>query len=586
MKQSIDILSKYFNNIVFIDDNFIINRETKDTDTDVEIIFDDFDPTSITSDQTASSIQPQEPNSSYSPFSKNTVAENIYKLLDECKKDNINIFPYIFKENDSMDNIINFLDNANLIILDWELLHSSPKKTIEIINTLSQQNILRFVIIYTNEPDLSSIQYQLKTRFSTNYLIIDEKNNILKIGSIYTMICSKNILNIRQALEQFNSILIEKYGYLFISFFDLSQQIHNQTSKVLSDFMHPFESLLTLQLKSDSALNEENYEEHLRNIILNHLNDNIKINCNIITGMICNYKSNLENLKNKDFKNIKNSIKNSIKNKPFFTENKTTLKKLYNNFTKDHFVCLLDNVLENNLYMSSDKRNAEFNKLLEKIKNDCTLDKEEFKSFRSNIELFLLTALFNNSANIDLMTANLLKLMKLIPYTKNNWIEIINNLSINIKSSDKFKTKATNILHCGDILANEKDGKFLLCITPPCDTFRPTKVNFNIKYILGKIVNEIPNNSKESVHYSVLPLNNKVITVEWCMFNEKIFNLKNNNDLDILKKYNRPYRLQKEYIQQIISKSISFWSRSGVNEVFIKNTKHSLGSKLCRFLTN
>ena len=45
-----------------------------------------------------------------------------------------------------------------------------------------------------------------------------------------------------------------------------------------------------------------------------------------------------------------------------------------------------------------------------------------------------------------------------------------------------------NKIHFGDILYDFDAREYLLCITPPCDAFRPQKVDYRYTFIRGKAV--------------------------------------------------------------------------------------------------
>jgi hypothetical protein len=578
MQESQNILFNYFNNIVFIDDDFILNRTSSDIDTvDTLSDFEKFDPTSDITELDGEVATQDE-----KMMIKYTIHDNIAYLLEECKRKKLHLFPYLFNEEDTVEEILKFVSNANLIILDWQLFNSSYQKTLEILEALSNQDTLRLVLIYTNNDDMDMINSEIVRSFYGKCITVNKENSLLKVNSVYIMTASKKSYKIEQALQLMNDVLIENYGYLFISFFDLSQQIQTRTGKILFDFMHPFEALLTLQLTNDS-FNENDYEEYLRNIILNHLNDAITINSFIIKGMLNNYKNKLSSIKRMKLSEIANRIKNSVKDSSFFYSNSVVLASLNDKFNrkilkKQHFNSLLSIILTDNLYLSNEKKSDKFRVTLDKIKTDAGLDNEEKKFISNNFELLILSTLFESNETIETLMGSLLKLMKLIPYKADKWEDIIDNLSKCIKKKQKFMDNSRNIISYGDVLVNDDNTKFLLCITPPCDALRPgEKVEYRIKYLLGEKTDiGLLGNSRESLHFTLLPFENKVINVKWSFYKEKTIDLSYKNDLKYLKEFKRPYKMQKEYIQQIVSEYISFWSRSGVNEVFLKNKNHKL----------
>lgn len=165
----------------------------------------------------------------------------------------------------------------------------------------------------------------------------------------------------------------------------------------------------------------------------------------------------------------------------------------------------------------------------------------------------------------------MIELIKFIRYD-NEFEELIDITIDNINNPD-FNSIIMNKYYCGDILINESsDDEFLLCITPPCDLFRPDKSNYCLKFLRGKKSepSKLTKSLKVYEHATIIPINEKPTVIIWSFNNEKIFCLKNIEDLNELKKYLRPFRMKEDYIKQIISKYSSFCMRMGVDELFLK----------------
>ncbi|AZN39565.1 hypothetical protein [Paenibacillus albus] len=155
----------------------------------------------------------------------------------------------------------------------------------------------------------------------------------------------------------------------------------------------------------------------------------------------------------------------------------------------------------------------------------------------------------------------LVHLMKITSYD-NTSIKEIEHFSTD-------ETKINNYFNTGDILFKE-DGELLLCISPQCDVFRPSKVGFQLKFVKGKIERyDSARTLGGSEHLSIIPDptdRTKLICVIWKLSDSTTVKIKN------LKDYTRPYRLMNSYIQQIVNSYIAYHSRAGVDELFIKGS--------------
>lgn len=595
-KEAKEILLKYFENVVYIDDYFDIRVEQDDLESDIvsknELNKDiDFDPTSFEEvemdESLGQSAASHELGDMKNIVNTGTATDmqkvyiNIGKMLEYFKETDLNVFPYIYiaKDENNKKRLINFIEKSSLVVLDWELEHGRPEKTLEILEEINKDSTLRFVIVYTNRDDLDVVQGAIESRFENCYCKIDEEKRIVKVNTTYIMISGKNAgKKLKAIINDFSETLVQKYGYLFISFFNIAQQIRSQTGKVLNEFMSPFELLLMVQLK-DTGIDELDYEEKLRNLVLSHLNDNITIDNCIMDSIINNYKFKIEELKSEDFDMIRDNFKKWIEGKSIYDEYRNELKNINEKFKKEHFIKLLDVFIDSHVYLDdTDKRNVEFSSILGNIKQELGLTNEAKKFISTYFEAFVLSGLFDKSELIESHISTLFKLMKLISYEdcdlKNRLEQLLEIFNID----DKFERETLNLFNSGDILIHENGQSCLLCITPPCDVFRPKKVNYNIKFIVGTKQDNYKKG--EGNHLTILPVNEGLEKFEWRFYEEKIINLKNKSNLEELKNYTRPYRMQKQYLQQILSKYFSFWSRSGVDEIFIKNSKHFLGNSL------
>lgn len=616
-KEAIEILASYFDNIVYIDDDFaissqqaaesekangdsegnvdedeaakkVVDEDDDEDDYEDDVVEDeDVDDKDEHDDNNGEDIIDQQIAASLESDYMNTIYNNVGRMLDYFRNSNISVFPYIYipKNEMNISRVLNYIKRSNFVIIDWELEHGRPQKTLEILGSIKDEETLRFVVIYTNTANLDRVHQVISRRFENDYTLIESEKRILKIKSTVVMITSKNDgSNIKEIIYDFCQALIDKYGYFFISFFNITHQIKSQTNSVLSDFMNPFEALLMVQLKS-TGIYESDYEESIRDIIISHLSENVSINQCITQGIADNYKNQIGHLKEKDFQAIKNNFKNWIVGKNIYVNNKAELTTLNELITKEHFETLLDIFINENLFLdNAKKRHEKFTNALGIIKTQLNLPDKTKRFISDHFEAFILCGIFGRSDDIESYASNLFKLMKLTSYRNKDLGEIIKRLLDKMPITDENKDQTMNVFKSGDILVSSDKSTFLICITPPCDVFRPYKVNHNIKFLIGK--KATAQEDKGYNHYSILPLDNKLIQVEWFFYNEKYINLSVKDDIENLSNYTRPYRMQKHYLQQIISEYFAFWNRSGVDEVFIKEDKHFLGRSLNEIILN
>lgn len=151
-----------------------------------------------------------------------------------------------------------------------------------------------------------------------------------------------------------------------------------------------------------------------------------------------------------------------------------------------------------------------------------------------------------------------------------------------LKKAEK-ETYLRNKFHYGDILIRNRKGsatEYLLCISPPCDVCRPGKVKLNICFINGLEVPEaeLTVKRKENVHISVLPINNGCKTdlkyVAWRLFDIVKFDLGKKEDYESICSYSRPFMMSEQYSRQIGNLFTSYFSRAGVDELFMKSAQN------------
>jgi hypothetical protein len=565
-----EILFTHFNNIVFLDDRFdiYINRPTNEKD-----MVTDIDPTmllyEVEKEKTEEDVAATAEIMAYNHFQ---ICDNILSLLNYCSNYQLNLFPYVYDESFCKESFIDFLSKFSLLILDWELDDNNINLAMEIIGKYSNSKKLQYVIIYTHCPDIDKIAAIIKEYFKETDKeldIINDAKILYKKKHTFITVMEKKSISIKDAILEFSETLINKYGSLFVGFYDVVNQAQEKTGETLTDFMYPFEVLLSIQIKSDDN-SDVFFNKKLTEIINSQIMAKIEVNEDI--GK-CIKEKTLDCAKN--LKKINDQRISEITKLISFSDYKNRFKDMCDKLKdKDIWESAIIHMINNSnkfFFLNTDKENKDLGNFL-KDEGISLSDKQ-----KNDLGMLLLLLAFENIAD-EKSICKMIELVKLIKYS-DDFDTIIESTAQNIDKSD-FDTLILNKYCCGDILINkEARDKFLLCINPACDLFRPEKSGYCLKYLQGEKAEpkRLNNKLKISEHCSIIPVDEKPTIVIWNFNNERIFNLKNTDNLNELKKYTRLYKMKEDYIKQIISEYTSFYMRMGVDELFIKDRNNSIG---------
>ena len=147
-----------------------------------------------------------------------------------------------------------------------------------------------------------------------------------------------------------------------------------------------------------------------------------------------------------------------------------------------------------------------------------------------------------------------------------------------LKTNDKGPSGLAllqNKLKPGDILFKKGEEEICyLCILPSCHLLRPKKVEGNIIFVKGRIVEHRPEQTlRDSEHFTILPGiedGNVPIRVIWQYHRIAEIDLNRIPPEDFASWF-RPYRLSYEYIRQLVGEFVAFYSKSGVEELFLES---------------
>ncbi len=565
-----NILKNYMNNVIYLDDLFNMYKNDYESEERNSIdfagdVFDDSEDAHTSFEESA--ISEESFANMHISIKEEEIRDNIFDLMQVCRNEKLNLFPYLYDRDFKSNEFIDFSRQFSMIIVDWNLDEDNKEIAIEVLNHYKDDEMLRFIIIHTSEQNTEKITQSLSNTLG-NISCIDGNDSIYRINNIFLKISQKKEENtIPKSIDDFTNLLIQTYGYLFVAFFDVAKKFNEQTGQLLTDFMHPFDILVNLQIAYDDD-SEQYYSNQLKSLIFNQLQNNVEIDESIIKAMRHHVNECIVD-KKENTQLIYDNLKNNVDKLLDATELKVSLQKIVENMSHETFAEIIDVFKEFNRYIflkNKDKEQNELyqNKISRILKNAGCSDKK----IRNKIELIVLIGIFYGEFDIEQSLIDMIKLMKLNVYTpKKNFEKMINGFVKNNKDIN-YNTMLMNKFSFGDLLINVTNEELLLCVSPACDLFRPQKVEYNIKYLKGRIVEKYIN--AERHHISILPVNNKLKVICWDFFGEKVLNLNDINDLEYLKQFDRPYKLQDSYINQIVAGYLSYNGRKGVEELFIK----------------
>ncbi|WP_410512441.1 hypothetical protein PaeBR_20940 [Paenibacillus sp. BR2-3] len=526
-----DIVKRYFDNAVIIDDqmNFeeIILPEL--TDQDLGELPDDLviGQVAVTEESDLDS-RPQ-------------------KLLQQLTLDGFIAYPYKYSTQDvgvQMQFLSKVLNTSKLLFVDWNLEGYKPespdkpgKAAIEILNYYADQLVgLKCAVIYTQENSKEVLD-----AVTAHFDVIDQENFFFQEkgktegNSLFGFIIRKNT-EPREIVEMISKILL-KDKCIPIHIMDSASRLENSITKAIHKFNAPFEKVLLTQILS-SDIKNEGIPKFLDDTLLsNILSDESsykasnllfsikkqkimeKLNSDSINLAVMKKFCEVVNLKGKEV------VENLFRNSAFLVE----LKKAINDSEVDTFEKLKLSVIS----ISPDQAlNTKINEFILALVLVVDFIDDEALFKQSFLE----------------QTYYFTKLIKYIEITGDN-------------------------IHTGSIYKILDKDKYLLCITPFCDTHRPsTKVENIFKFIVGKLIEpnkaSLKNDSENSCCTGVPFTSDKAVKfIKWDFYNVVSLEVD-----EVARTTEKVATLRKDYIQNIINRYIAYQARAGVNELFYKET--------------
>lgn len=534
----IGILKGYFNNAVIIDDE--LDNEYKEfpkiRDEDLAYIPDDLEDLE---DLTVAATRELE-----SP--ENQPSKLFHQLIDE----GIVTFPYRYKskEDDTkqLGLISSVLKNTKLLVLDWNLEDTKPESPIP-LGTASMKILKNYTqlrtgfkcaVIYTQE-DTNGVLEKLSEQFE----IVDEHNCFFQESesedgnSLFGFVVSKQT-NSSQILGLIGNVLVKDKS-IPLHIMDSVRRLEQSISNTMNRFNAPFELVMLTQMLSsqienesipsflDNTLLSEVLAEHSKTKATNFLFESKKIKI-------------IQTLRDKDITH--NELEELFKCIELKGRNKSNIIR---KFTESSFVGKLIAILQDENVGSLELLKSEIEKI-----TAGQLNEDQIK------ELVLILMLIDDYRN-----------------DCDNFYETLQLQTYQLTRLLKYYNSGTDKVDTGSIWeVKGQEGKYMLCITPYCDTYRPEKVNNTYKFIIGEVTTPTPSllkNSDVSFAFVGVPITNKksLSFIKW-----DFFNVCSLNKSSIEEKLRKVTTLKKEYIQNIMNRYIGYQSRAGVEEMFFKET--------------
>lgn len=600
------ILREYLSHITYIDDDFKIAWEEEDQE-DVK-----------RPGRSGAYVQKEANEENTEEITKQDSLWNFCLFMQKRYPD-ISLIPVPYFQGITEKALKNYIDSAKLLVIDWELESGAAKTAIDIIKESNFKNLFKLCVIYTSNlsqaqedfyKNMGYKEEQIKTGGEGNktYIYVRDHANLF-------MLCEKRQFNFDDIIREFTGLFLKEIGYFSISFIEMFSRLEKQIPRYLNDFKEPFDSLLLLQAISDRMpFVDLNYE--LDNMIMSTLRDDIHLNGNVLEK-ICDQKmkdiqslldqGNYEDLNGRilgGIDRICDSIKGCAKAKNIlkkiqFSEYKQILLTAISDKEQPYIsiqeaaVKLTDRYLdiefEDGIAQAGEWNPAQKEALRKEYKK--LKSKEIKKKMTDAIPVFLIMIL-EPEKEWNQTLRKLIFMLKICKYTESE-IELKDifrdchtpdkdgNMELKRIGKKNRNWKLTyNKVKQGDVFfryAKDRSTQVeecYLCVMPKCHMLRPDKIDGKLQLIKGMVKDAKSGRVlRENEHLTLLPnprMENQTLFVTWQFYN--VFSM----DLEYLdsETYDglyREYRLDDDYVRQIMGEFNAFYAKVGVEEIFAKN---------------
>lgn len=509
------------------------------------------------------------------------------KLFYSFRKDghcDLDIYQYTSEEEWSKHRYL--LHNKDLLIQDWELNKSAAGGetkydfTLSILQDVFENNLIPFVVIYTNREDLSEVSKELLNNF--NAYNISDFHEVINIFKDNLKNFSKNCDDIEGYLEdeeQLNGF------HEYIMFTNRRTEISN---RILDSFMKILEidpaQNKKIGKKIFSGMKKLGYVESIEDafLLLSHIClsknrtsedlvfDNARVNidrlCYSINGTIVLLVHKGEQNSGVNAEDLFEVFSESITNNPHSIINLISMElkdKFREDFSK---IGTKFNEIDENAFLYHAK-----NYFKEETEGPV-FQKIPFKNF---VVQSWIHELQQKNLDLNLNSFSLIE-QEVSKHTFKEGSELEISLAnyAAMVSCVKLSNKTNHKLGFGDIF--KSGDHYFLCITPHCDCFTPSKINNEfsfIKNIDSKTNLSTALTNAEQGFYSFVINGKCTKVVEWACkpFTSHIPNEMNSSEVKLIMYSGVTYELEfvcslkENYAQRISNNSFGQGYRVGID---------------------
>lgn len=603
-------LRHYFGNVTYIDDKF-----------DFCLVNDDYYEAQDEDDEGGPPLskeadpQPSEPQKERELTDEEKSGINLIALtkrLNEDRYSDIRLHPIAYSQDSNPEKLYPRIISSPLTLIDWDL--GGGKKAFPIIKQVfSQTQQLKVIVVYTasfqeavanfnNDQDLECFPCIKKAEM----LQAHQCNNRSLL-----IIAGKQKYNILSLLDFISSLFVDECGIMPIALIDFMESAQRASDNLFGAFSEPFADLYYLQLHF-SGLSANCMSEAITSFMQNKLHEECSVDV-LLTDEL--FRFQIDRLKQyTDSANPKQKFDNCVRNMlPYFLgeerdfcsalldvdftcflgcckqaiEKSTTWEQAIQAFSpffeaakikvaSSKVINLIHPYIGVPLpFVIEDVAETHSTELHCKLLEDL---KPAFSTFEEQVAPVLIQSVIAKD-NILGSGIELIKNLKYKTYPTPSLKEVLADSCG--KGRSKKAAALQNILHFGDVLIKHTETgqrQYLLCITPPCDVFRPEKTKLRVTFIRGTEIpaDQLTVRRKENSHMSALPIkdisgNEQIQYINWLFYDIKTFDLGETADFDDFCLWERPYMLAEPYARQISNQFISYFSRAGVDELFMKS---------------
>ncbi len=620
-------LREYFSTITYIDDIFdqCIVSSHEDVGDDVDIgddpplPFEEKGAQAELNDDLSMHVSDEEDPAAPEKDPSEVTLNKILSALNQEQYKDIRFNPVVydkeFKDDNNLEALIEKIKKTPLTIIDWHL--GNDERAFDVINKLFERtNQLKVIVVYTANYVEAKAALQENEKLKDSEQICEKSDACCYRCEKHSLIviARKQSYDITGILSLVSDVFIDNCGIMPVMLLDYMASAQNRSDDLFSAFCPPFEDVYWLQLYF-SELIDGGISEAITSFFRNKFREECKVNPSIIIEFRSYQKEKIKKLVNEKPKDLKKAFDLCLDKlgstlsgdyqhicEAMKTNSEKSIYDCFEAAAKDDktweqsmeaFAPLLLSAKE---YMTNQQTSSLFTKHLDKIVIPEELQEPLEgikKEIQSNIaeDLNMSFSTFSKEIlpvliQIALSTPSVLdagpELVKNLKYVSNE------NVCIKALLSKWKELEGTqkeifllNKFHFGDLLVRKtKQGTdYLLCITPPCDVFRPQKTSLIINFLQGKEIqrSDLNHIRKQNIHISVIPIIEKgkeqMKYIRWQLYGIKSFELKKQTDYEELCTYSRPLTMSEQYTRQIANAMIAHFSRAGVDEIFMKQNE-------------